>query len=157
LIHRVDYSIKIPANKSLTGKDITIPSNVGLQTIGALLNVSIMPGKAIRDKFEKSGQQYLSVAAQAMIDTGASGSVITPQIAGQLGLIQTGYTLVASVNNQQRQPEYYGSIGFSWGGIADTALTACPLVGCDCLIGRNILQYWYFTYDGKNGTVVICD
>jgi hypothetical protein len=37
-----------------------------------------------------------------------------------------------------------------------------PIIGCDiknfpCLIGRDILQHWYFTYNGPDGSIVICD
>ncbi len=157
MIFRLDYRLTIPAAKSITGQTVQVPPVDFLMTVGPVLEVVIMPGKAIRDGFEQAGKPFPSMTATAMIDTGASGSVISPAIAAQLGLKQTGLQNVASVNNQQNQPVYYGGIGFSWGRAFDTGLVACPIVGCDCLIGRDILRFWYFTYDGPNGSIVICD
>ena len=93
-----------------------------------------------------------------MIDTGASSCIITPAIASQLNLIQTGFKDIISVQNKQKQPEYFGTISFAWGASMETPLVACQLPsGLDCLIGREVLGNWYLTYDGKNGTIVICD
>ncbi|MCX6833936.1 MAG: retropepsin-like aspartic protease, partial [candidate division Zixibacteria bacterium] len=149
--------LSIPAAKSPTGKDISVAATDMLRGSGPILNVEIMPGRLIREVYEKSNQQYPRISVRALIDSGASGSVITPKIAQQLKLKQTGYQTVASVNNQQAQPVFYGSIGFPWGKYFDTGLVACPLTGADCLIGRDILRFWYLTYDGPSGTIVICD
>ena len=36
-------------------------------------------------------------------------------------------------------------------------IVSCPLKNFDCLIGRDILLHWHFTYNGPDGSVVICD
>lgn len=157
MIYRVNYEIKIPADKAPEGKAVFVPGVTVIQTLGAVLDVSIMPGRAVRENAEKTGKKYQVRQARAMIDTGASISVIKTEIAEDLNLIQTGFKPISSVNEQQDRPVYYGSIGFSWGKSFDTGLIACQLTNIDCLIGRDVLKYWYFNYDGTNGTIVICD
>ena len=92
-----------------------------------------------------------------MIDTGASGSVITPRVAEQLELIHTGYQKVSSVQDEQNRPVYYAMIRFPWGKGKEIPMVSCPLKNFDCLIGRDILQHWYLTYHGTDGSITICD
>jgi len=93
----------------------------------------------------------------ALIDTGASGTVITPRVADQLGLVHTGFQKVFSVQDEQQRPVYYGIIIFPWGIGKEIPIVSCPLKNFDCLIGRDILLYWHFTYNGPDGSIVICD
>ncbi len=93
----------------------------------------------------------------ALIDTGASSTVITPRVADQLRLVHTGFQKVSSVQDEQQQPVYYGFIIFPWGSGKETPIVSCPLKKFDCLIGRDILLHWHFTYNGPDGSFVICD
>lgn len=96
----------------------------------------------------------------ALIDTGASVTVINPQVAMTSGLRQVGQSVISATGSVSRVPEYVGRIAFP-----DLALTprdptrflACSLPGQDfsCLIGRDILQGWRLVYDGKTGEVEI--
>ena len=83
--------------------------------------------------------------------------MITPKIADQLGLLHTGYQKIFSVQDEKMQPVYFGFIKFPWGMGKITPIVSCPLRGVDCLIGRDILQHWHFTYNGPDGSITICD
>lgn len=134
--------------------------NVDTDTLkkhGAFIEVIITHPHNSIEKFQENNQDVPLKKVFALIDTGASSSIITPVLAEELSLIQTGFRNVTSVNNQQRQAVYAGSIHFLWGKAKDIPLIACPLKGFDCLIGRDILMHWHFTYNGADNTVVICD
>lgn len=92
-------------------------------------------------------------------DTGASVTVITPEVADKLTLVHTGYQNIQSVQDSQKQPIYFGRIIFQWGGAIDIPIVSCPLAGHHfaCLIGRDILNFWHLTYNGVEGSITICD
>jgi predicted aspartyl protease len=137
---------------------IPVPSQIVLQNGGAIINILITQPKSVAEKLQKDGKQIPAIQVRALIDTGAFGSVITPKVVTSLGLIQTGFQKVTSVNNQEDQPAYFARLQFSWGKGKDVQVVSCPLKGnFDCLIGRDILMHWNFTYNGKDGYIVICD
>ncbi|MFH0926060.1 MAG: retropepsin-like aspartic protease [bacterium] len=130
-----------------------------LNRFGAFLQVSITHPKSVQQDFQKKGESTPTLTIKAMIDTGASGTVITPKIAESLKLIHTGYQNVLSVQDEQKRPVYYGFIIFPWGRGKEIPMIACPLKGgsFECLIGRDILMHWHFTYNGTDGSITICD
>ncbi len=109
------------------------------------------------DLLQGQGQTPPSKAVHALIDTGASHSVIHPSIAEELKLRQTGFREVSSVHDRQVRPEYYGRVVFPWGKYKDIPLIACEIAGCPCLNGRDIMQHWSFTMNGPDGFITICD
>lgn len=141
------------------GARTTIPSRVALNAIGAMLQVTITHPQSVQAQLQESGRQVPAKAVKALIDTGASTTVITPGLASELGLVHTGYATIHSVQDQQERPVYYGLILFHWGGRAEIPMVACPLPGApfDCLVGRDILMHWHLTYNGVDGFITICD
>ena len=113
----------------------------------------------IREELQKKGNNIPVKQVKALIDTGASSSIITPQVAAELQLIHTGYQNVSSVQDEQERPVYYGTIQFPWGAGKEIPLIACPLKahGFECLIGRDILIHWNLIYNGFDGFITICD
>jgi predicted aspartyl protease len=96
----------------------------------------------------------------ALIDTGASRTVITPQLAATCGLRQTGLARISSAGHITDRPEYAGAIHFpdqELKGFDPVSLVACPLPEQDvaCLLGRDVLERWNLTYDGRSGFVEI--
>jgi hypothetical protein len=96
----------------------------------------------------------------ALIDTGASRTVINPQVATTCGLRQTGVVRISGAGQITDRPEFAGSILFPDSGLSGfdpLPLVACPLPEQDvsCLIGRDVLERWNFTYDGRSGQVEI--
>lgn len=137
---------------------IPFPPHIILQNGGPIIPVIITQPKSVADNLIKEAKPVPAIQVRALIDTGAFGSVITPTIAEKLGLIQTGFQKVTSVNNQEDQPAYFAKIQFTWGSAKDVQVVACPLKGpFECLIGRDILLHWNFTYNGKDGYIIICD
>jgi hypothetical protein len=111
---------------------------------------------------ESVGLERKPLAIMALIDTGASITVINPQVAITCGLLRTGYTNISSVGHVAERPEYVGSIRFPGSDLKaldPVRLVACPLPGQDvaCILGRDILEKWRLVYDGRTGNVQIED
>ncbi len=136
---------------------VNIPPPVILTQLGAFIDITITHPRVIQDKFRKEGKNVPSYKAKALIDTGASSTVISPKVAEQLQLMHTGYQKVTSVHDEQDRPVYYAFILFPWGNGKEIPIVCCEIKNFLCLIGRDILQHWHFSYNGPDGSVVICD
>ncbi len=141
------------------GKKIKVPlsSQIVLNQFGAFIDVTITHPRIIQEKFQQEGKTVPTINIKALIDTGASSSVITPPVSDKLGLVHTGFRKVTSVQDEQQRPVFYGFIIFPWGAGKEIPIVSCPLKGFDCLIGRDIMLHWHFTYNGPDGSIVICD
>lgn len=159
MINPIRYGGQIKKMKNGKPVILNIPPAIVLERMGAALQITIAHPRNIQAEFQKKGQKAPVVEVTALIDTGASSTVITPKIADSLGLIHTGYATVSSVQDEQNRPVYYGYVLFGWGRGKEIPLIACPLKMSqfDCLIGRDILKHWYMTYNGLDGSIVICD
>ena len=96
----------------------------------------------------------------ALIDTGASRTVINPQLAATCGLRQTGQARISSAGHVTERQEFAGAIHFpgqQLNGFDPMSLVACPLPEQDvaCLLGRDVLERWNLTYDGRSGLVEV--
>lgn len=138
-------------------KNVDIPPRDILFHKGAFIEVIITQPESVHQKLMNLGKPIKDIKVNALIDTGASYSIITPSIATQIELIQTGISPITSVQNTQNQPVYFGRLIFPWGKTFDAQLSACPITGYDCLIGRDVLINWHFTYNGSDGSITICD
>jgi predicted aspartyl protease len=99
-----------------------------------------------------------------IIDTGSSITVINPQVAETCGLRQTGTVPVAAVGSKPlARPEFAASIRFPehrLTGFDTLRVVVCPLPaqeGIACLLGRDILERWRLSYDGRTGEVTVDD
>ena len=93
----------------------------------------------------------------ALIDTGASRTVVTPEAVEKVGLPLVNYTTLSRVGGRTEQVSVHtASIHFP----SKMATIEIIEVGCcelpdqpvHCLIGRDILARWLFTYNGKEGS-----
>jgi len=157
MINTIRYVVQREVEKDGKKLIVPVPSPVVLNQMGAFIEVTITHPRIIQENFKKQGKSVPTVNVNALIDTGASSTVITPRVADQLGLIHTGFQKVTSVQDEQQRPVYYGFIIFPWGGAKEIPIISCPLKNFDCLIGRDILMHWYLTYNGPDGSIVICD
>lgn len=157
MINTYRYGGKSEVEKDGKKSIVPIPPPVVLNQMGAFIKVTITHPRIIQEDFKQQGKSAPTVNVSALIDTGASGTVITPRVADQLGLVHTGFQKVSSVQDEQQRPVYYGFIIFPWGSGKEIPIVSCPLKNFDCLIGRDILSHWHFTYNGPDGSVVICD
>lgn len=155
MINKVVYAGQQLTDKS--GRKVNAHPNQILQMHGPIIRVTITHPKKIADELTKRGDPVPGVDCNALIDTGAFLSVISPSIATKLNLLQTGFAPIASVNNIEDRPVYYGAMHFSWGRGKEVRMACCEIKGVDCLIGRDVLRHWHLTYDGVNGELTICD
>jgi predicted aspartyl protease len=108
------------------------------------------------------GLESRRLRVQALIDTGASLTVINPQIATTCKLLQTDWSRIVTVGGGGGvYPVYAAAISFPGTGLPRfdvVRVVACPIIGpsfFSCLIGRDILRNWLLTYDGLNGQIEI--
>lgn len=141
------------------GQKLTVPVNpqLVLNGMGPFIQVTITHPRIIQEEFKRLGRRIPSISVNALIDTGASGTVVSPKVSDDLGLIHTGFQTVTSVQDEQQRPVYYAFILFPWGSGKEIPIVSCPLRRFDCLIGRDILMHWHVSYNGPDGSIVICD
>ena len=108
------------------------------------------------------GLEFPELPVRALIDTGASLTVINPEIAKTCKLKQTGHQMINAVGGQAGEyPAYAAALSFPGTELPSlnaTRVVACPIIRqpfFSCLIGRDIMRKWLFTYDGRNGEVEI--
>jgi len=108
------------------------------------------------------GLEFPELPVRALIDTGASLTIINPQIAVTCKLKQTGHQKINAVGGAAGEfPEYAAAISFPESELPslDTArVVACPIIKqpfFSCLIGRDILRKWVVKYDGRSGEIEI--
>jgi predicted aspartyl protease len=134
-----------------------------LQKEGLRLRINISAPQMHMREDELAGLEYGVLNVTALIDTGAARTVINPEVAETCRLRQTGNIYMTAVASGPRPyPEYAASIGFP--GIGLKTFETIPVVGCklpqqsiSCLIGRDLMRRWKFTYDGGTGEFTITD
>ena len=92
----------------------------------------------------------------ALMDTGASRTVLTPAAVTRAGLLQVDVTRIARAGGTEDAGVYAASIQFPRYKLAtvEVANVICcelPEQPIQCLLGRDILSRWLFTYDGRTG------
>ena len=93
----------------------------------------------------------------ALIDTGAGRTVLTPEAVERLRLPFVDYTTLSRVGGkEERVSVHVASIQFplyKMATIEVIQVARCELPGglFHCLLGRDILSHWLFTYNGKTG------
>lgn len=125
-----------------------------LVAAGPIVEVVIGPGRAFVEELSAKGQPVPApVRAIAMIDTGASGTVISPTIVQSLGLQPVGVAQMSTPSTHQPvQASIFNiNLDFPHGvTINDAAAIEAPLSGqhIQCLVGRDILQHGVLVYVG---------
>jgi hypothetical protein len=123
-------------------EEVSVPPRQVLHLAGPFIQqITITHPHDVAVIFEGEGRQIPAVVVNALIDTGASSTVITPEVADQLSLVHTGFSVVQSVQDEQERPEYFCRLNFPWGIGIEIPVVACPLPGIEygCLIGREVL------------------
>jgi predicted aspartyl protease len=134
-----------------------------LKLNGARLRVSIAVSRLEREEYEAVGLSLRApLTIAALIDTGASITVINPEVAERCGLRRTGQVRVSAVGSAGDYPEYSASLQFPEAGLHEfqvVRVVGCKLIGqpVACLIGRDVMRHWKFSYDGRSGAVQVED
>ena len=145
------------------GRYSSSSSTAELQQEGPRIRISISAPQEeieIGRAFAIEYPEPLSILA--LIDTGASLTVINPELVQSCRLSQTGFTKISSAGNVGDYPTYAARIEFP--GQDLRGFDIIPVVGCklpqqsiSCLIGRDILRRWTLTYNGRTGEVTVAD
>lgn len=89
----------------------------------------------------------------AMWDTGATASVISPQIIAALNMTHGSYSLSSGIHGAKWVPRFFVDIKLPNGMIAQKiAVTEGKPIGCDMLIGMDIISRGDFMCSYCNGT-----
>jgi len=123
-----------------------------LQAIGPVVEIKLAVGKILEDILQQKNQNIPPpVTAMALIDTGASGTVVREDIPSKLNLHPIGTTLITTPSSQNVKCfEYLMRILFQNNVVIETPVIATPLQGqnIQCLIGRDVLRHGVFIYTG---------
>jgi predicted aspartyl protease len=134
-----------------------------LQDDGPFIKISISNPSLEREEGRVVGFEFPNpLEINALIDTGASVTIINPQVAATCRFRQTGFAHIVAADNEGKYPEHAAAIRFpgtDLKGVDPIRVVAVRLVRrpFSCLIGRDILRKWLVTYDGLSGQVVIRD
>lgn len=117
-----------------------------------MVEIRLAVGAALESALKKVNQNVPApLAAVALIDTGASGTVLQQGIASKLGLHPVGVTLINTPSSTNvRCYQYEVRLIFPNNVIAQTTAIEAPLQGqnIQCLIGRDVLAHGVLVYIG---------
>lgn len=134
---------------------------------GPVLIIDLGVSEAHRLALEKAGQAIPApVRCRFLIDTGADGTVVKHEFAERAGLklINDNYPL-RGIGMDTTGRAYIGRIIFGYeskviAGARHTMYVETQIMGAtlasdviDGLIGRDVLQHFMLTYDGKTGQI----
>lgn len=125
-----------------------------LAVAGPLVEVVVGPSALFSQVMAKKGLPIPSpVKAMAMIDTGASSTIVTPSVIRALGLSPVGLGELVSplATVPATAPQYNIGIGFPGGMVVGSAIAVeapIPAQAIQVLIGRDILSRGVLTYIG---------
>jgi len=99
----------------------------------------------------KTNQSELK-GLRGLWDTGATATVISKEVANQLGLMPSNYATVHHANGQSSVPVYYVSVFLPCGVVFPCVrVTEGILSGCDVLIGMDIISRGDFAITASKG------
>jgi hypothetical protein len=136
-----------------------------LEAIGPVIDVQIGPTPMAIEQMQKSGTPVSApISVSAMIDTGASNSVIHTGLPQKVGLYPVGSHLINTASSQDFPCMRYllRMMFFPTGGVMmpvffDGLFTEAPLKGqnIQCLLGRDFLVHAVLTYIGPTNSFVL--
>jgi hypothetical protein len=130
---------------------------------GPLIDVTITNSSDVMEAGRGLGLEYpVPRPLKALLDTGASVTVISKVFAGYCKLFQTSEgTEITAIGASHKCGEHAGSISFPGTGLRP--LESVRIVSAvfakerhyACLIGRDIMRNWVITFDGRAKKVII--
>lgn len=100
--------------------------------------------------------RYRFTPTDALIDTGAQRTILTPEVVQKVGLSKVDETTLIRVGGKVKADVYAASLQFPHSGFSPIEMIAVPCSELPhplfrCLLGRDVLSRWIFTYDGPVG------
>ena len=97
-----------------------------------------------------------AVTYPAKLDTGATLTVLPRNVVAELGLVADGQVTVRGYDRVQvERPAYFVHLEVEGYSFSDVKVTASPRD--DVLLGRDVLNHFVVTFDGKNRAVEMQD
>jgi predicted aspartyl protease len=131
-----------------------------LQQEGPVVEVKLVAGAAAEDAERKANRVVPApLSVQAMIDTGASGTVIRQDIPEKLGLKPIGKVLINTPSSTGVECyKYLIRLMFPNNVFGEFLAIAAPLQGqsIQCLVGRDVLCHAVLVYTGNNNSFTLC-
>jgi predicted aspartyl protease len=123
-----------------------------LQALGPLVDMRVWIGTPVEEVLKKAATKVPEpVTVKAMIDTGATGSVIQPSVAQQLGLQPVGVVAISTPSSENVPCfQYTVRLLFPNNVTVEALAIEAPLRGqqIQCLIGRDVLAHGVLIYTG---------
>lgn len=130
-----------------------------LREAGPIVETRIAVGLALEEVLEHKGETIPTpVQIQAMIDTGATGTVVRSDLVHRLNLHPIGTTLIHTPSSTNiRCEQFLVRLILPNNIIKETVAIAAPLQNqhIECLIGRDILKHGVFIYTGYMNTFTL--
>jgi hypothetical protein len=124
-------------------------------------------GPIIRIVIANPSNPSKTATVNALIDTGAAFTAINPRLRQNCELIQRGQKRIhvpGDIGQEDAKPcpEFAASVRFPETELSTfrvLGIIACPIFESrfSCLLGRDILRFWEFTYNGPSGQFSITD
>jgi len=130
-----------------------------LHVIGPVVEVQVAVGRVLEGVLTSNGEPIPTpITASAMIDTGATGTVIRQEMPGQLGLNPVGTAMINTPSSEGVECyEYLVRLFFQNNVVIETLAIGAPLQGqhIQCLIGRDVLAHGVLIYVGYTNTFTL--
>jgi predicted aspartyl protease len=130
-----------------------------LEQVGPVIEMMITPSLAFMHAMNCNLASAKSIRVLAMIDTGASGTVISQGLAAQLGIKPVGTISIhtpssTNVNCYQYDMQMLFPNNVN---ISSIIITEAPLQGqhIQCLIGRDVLRHGVLIYTGYDNSFTL--
>lgn len=121
--------------------------------------VSIGPRKDVSDAVAREGGQLADAqTVSALIDTGATRTIVQEEVLKDIGLSPVGKVhMVTAATRDHLCFEYTAILWLPQGLKFDVVVLGAPLVGTEyqCLIGRDILQHGILIYSGFDNSFTL--
>lgn len=130
-----------------------------LRRIGPVIDVILTPSAEYAKALDIPVSSIKTVVVSAMIDTGASGTVISEGLAAKLGIEPIGKIKMHTPSTTNIiYPQYNIQIIFPKNVIfSSIVVTEAPLQGqhIQCLIGRDVLEEGVLIYNGYDNSFTL--
>lgn len=131
-----------------------------LRKDGAIVNIQIQVPAALAQQLQAQGQAVPPPQiVKGMIDTGASISTVSDEVASAAGLQQVGSVPIGGVGGMSTRPIYSAYFGMPDYGVAvdpiEIAGVSLPVGGFQVLVGRDVLKALQLTYTGPHGVFAL--
>ena len=130
-----------------------------LRQVGPVIEVTLSPSAIFLKKMNIPQSEITAIKLSAMIDTGASGTVVSQGIAAKLGINPIGTILINTPSSTNVCCNQFDiQIVFTNNIIIPSIIiTEAPLQGqhIQCLIGRDILQHGVLIYNGYDNSFIL--